>query len=224
MNPERRGGLRRWSLLPVLLQPALRGVGLNKVLKLPGPEGFGPLMRPGVPLHHLRHLHAVLAPGAAVCRRVQHHRLEPIKRPREFRFRRFPRLKLFPESAHGLRLILGELGEQAVRAARFARPLRRRARRVVREGVPGVDLHEVVDQEHLDHAAGVDFFIRVFGKHHRHHGHVPRVLGVRLFTGLIREIGFPHNRLRFINLKAEIELPLEPLLFLRNIVRHTRLR
>ena len=53
---------------------------------------------------------------------------------------------------------------------------------------------------------------------------MPRVLGVRLFTGLIREIGFPHNRLLFINLKAEIELPLEPLLFLRNIVRHTRLR
>ena len=81
-----------------------------------------------------------------------------------------------------------------------------------------------MDQEHLDHAAGVNRFIRVFGKHHRHHGHVPRMLGVRLFPQLIREIRLPDNRLLFINLKAEVELPLEPLIFLRNVVRHSRLR
>ena len=51
-----------------------------------------------------------------------------------------------------------------------------------------------------------------------------RVLGIRLFPRLIREIRFPDNRLLFINLKAEVELALQPLFLLRNVVRHTCLR
>ena len=61
------------------------------------------------------------------------------------------------------------------------------ARGVVGEGVAGVDLHEVVDEEHLQDAQHVEGRrVRVLGQDDDGEAEVPRVLGVVLRPAALR--------------------------------------
>ena len=95
----------------------------------------------------LRHL--VAAPGGTLGARVEENRLEAVYGVRKARRRGRLFLEFVPERPELPGLVGGQEPEDPVRGDRLARVLVRHGGRVVGKGVPGVDLHQVVDEKHL---------------------------------------------------------------------------
>ena len=126
-------------------------------------------------------------PGRPLGARVQEDGLEAVDRVREPGFGRRLLLEFVPERAEFERLVRGQEAEDPVRRPGLPRVLLDHARGVVGEGVAGVDLHEVVDEEHLQDAQHVEVRrVRVLGQDDDGEAEVPRVLGVVLRPAALR--------------------------------------
>jgi hypothetical protein len=141
------------------------------------------------PRHHLIPRHAVLAPGAAAGAVVVQHRLQSIERRGEAGLGRGARLELVPQAAQLSPEVVGQQGEESVGGAALALALVEHGGLVVAEGVAGVDLDQVVDQHHLQHARQVDPGRGVLRQQHRHHRQVPGVLGRVLAPRAVEDPG-----------------------------------
>jgi hypothetical protein len=100
---------------------------------------------------------AVLYPALPLCGGVEHHGLEVVQGPGEFGLRGFSLLKFLPQCPELFALVLGQ---QAVEP--LGRPLLPvmgggLPRRIVGVGVPGVNLHDVVEEHHGQGLQQVDF-------------------------------------------------------------------
>lgn len=154
----------------------------------------------------------VACPGAAADGHVLQHGLEPVEGPRELRVGGPPLGELVPQPAQAAVLVRGQQGEDAV----GGRPLRGVLPGLllsvgVGEQVPGVDLHQVVQQDHGHDTERVDPGRRVVAEYRRHHGQVPRVLGRVLLAAEPGEDGLPEHPLEPADLGDEPHLLLEPL-------------
>ena len=123
-----------------------------------------------------------------------------------------PLLELIPEGPELDGLVAGQHPEDPVRGERLALVLAGHPRRVVGERVAGVDLHEVVDDEHLQHAQDVDpGVVRVLGQDDGRETQVPGVLGVVLGPAALRAGRLPEDLLQLVDLEDESYLRPQPL-------------
>lgn len=112
-------------------------------------------------------------PGAAVGRGVVQHRLEAIQGLGEFRVVAFGGLELQPQFAELAGLRLRQQAKDALGGEAFALGLAGMGRRDVERHIAGIDLDDVVDQQHFDDARHVDRTGRVLGEHQRIDGEMP---------------------------------------------------
>lgn len=78
------------------------------------------------------------------------------------------------------------------------------------EGVARVDLHDVMHDEHLEHATEIGARRRVLEQRQSHRGEMPRMLGAVLETRPVDEGCSTEHRLQSVQLPDEIELTLQP--------------
>jgi len=98
----------------------------------------------------------MLAPRVALRTGVEQHRLEPVDRRGKLRLGSLLRLKLVPQRTKLHRLVLRQQPEDARRRPRLALVLPRHSRRIVGERVARIDLHEIVEDHHLQHAQHIE--------------------------------------------------------------------
>ena len=108
---------------------------------------------------------AVTAPGRPFGAAIQQHGLEAVDCGGKLRLGCLARLEFIPESAEFTRLVRWQKAEDPVGGDGFALVLGRHRPGVVGKRVTGVDLHEVVNDEHLEHAQNVELRpVRVLGE------------------------------------------------------------
>ena len=91
-------------------------------------------------------------------------------------------------------------------AARFERRLVCARGLVVDERVAGVDLDQIVHDQHLQHTEQIDGLRGVLGEHHRHQRQVPRVFGRVLASRSVGEPAPAFDALEPIGVEHELEL------------------
>jgi hypothetical protein len=159
---------------------------------------------------------AVLTPRRATGGEVEEERLETVERSGEAGRLAGALLVLLPERAEHRLLVFGKEGEDPLRGEALALELLREGRFVgVDEDVAGIDLDDVVDEHHRDHAPEVDAVGRVFGEDEREHREVPRVLRAVLPSRRIGDVGAPFDELEAVDLEEEPELLVEAVDFPR---------
>ena len=146
----------------------------------------------------------MLAPAAAVVGVVQQHGLEAVEGAGEPGVGRLAGLELLPQGPQ-LAALLGR--QEAVTAGR-RRPASRSDLRgqpglVVDEGVAGVDLDEVVEQQHREDAGEVDRLVGVLGQDEGEQRQVPGVLGGVLPPLTADDGGAPLDLLQPVGLEQE---------------------
>lgn len=119
----------------------------------------------------------VIAPAAAPRTGVLKEGLQPVERVGEAGLRRLVRLELLPPRPKACALVGREQREDAVGGGSFALRLGAEMAGVIREGVAGVDLHEVVHGQHLEDGQQVDFGGGVLGHDHGGEHEMPGMLG-----------------------------------------------
>ena len=82
---------------------------------------------------------------------------------------------------------------------------------VVDRNVPSVDLHDVVDEQHLHDSLAIDGFVRVLGEHHRRERGLPAVLRAVLAAVRSNHVRASEDALQLVELDDELDLPLETL-------------
>ena len=94
----------------------------------------------------------------------------------------------------------------------FARVLVEFAALVVAVGVAGVDLHDVVQQQHADHPAQVDAVPGgVLSEEHGRNGDVPGVLHGVFVAAAVEQEGLAKGVLQPVDLEQKFDLPVEPI-------------
>jgi hypothetical protein len=134
--------------------------------------------------------------------------MERIERVREASFRRGRTLKLVPERAKLLPLVIGECPEQGLGGGRLLRRdchefIRRLERPVM---VASTNLDEVVDDQHLKNPPHVRARSRMFSQRQRHQRQVPAVLGSILLAAPVIDSILTSNRLEPVSSEQEINL------------------
>jgi len=85
---------------------------------------------------------------------------------------------------------------------------------VVAEGVPGIDFHQVVDEDHFHHPEKIQsLFPGILGEQQGHQGQVPGMLGTVFVPGSADDYILPQNILQFIGLHNESQLFFQAFLF-----------
>lgn len=150
------------------------------------------------------------APRAAITVHVLQERLQPVDRMSEARLRRSPILELIPERTQLRGLVVGQQAEDAVRRDSLARLSRRAGLRIVSERIAGIDLDEVVHDEHTDDVREIDSGWRLLVQEHRHQREMPGMLGAVLPSRPVRQLRPAQHRLEPVGLDEKAELPFEP--------------
>ncbi len=162
--------------------------------------------------HHAIMRDAVTLPGRALRATVEQHGLKPIDGRGELGFGSRLRLELIPEGAKGTRLVRRQQAEDAGGRDGFAFVLVRHGRDIVGEGVAGIDFHEIVDDEHFQHAKDIEIGdVRMFRKDDDAETEVPGVLGVVFGSAALRVDRLAKNFLQFVALGNELDLMREAL-------------
>ena len=119
-------------------------------------------------------------------------------------------LEFVPEGAELSGLIGRQQAEDAGGGHGFARMLVGHVFRVVGEGVASVDLHEVVDQHHLQDVQDVErLVVGVLGEHDDHQREVPGMLGAVLGAAALGQDGLPEDLFQLVDLGDEGDLAAE---------------
>jgi hypothetical protein len=137
--------------------------------------------------------------------------LQPIDGPGEPGLRRARRLELVPPAAEQRPEIGGQHREQACRRRHLACALVAPGDRIVRVGVAGVDLDQVVNEDQFEHVPKLHLERQLPLEQEREQAHVPGVLGVALKPALIPERDGPRDRLEPIDRRKEVEDALQAL-------------
>jgi len=154
----------------------------------------------------------MLAPRVALRTGVEQHRLEPVHRGGKLRLRRLFGLKLVPQRTKLRGLVLRQQPEDARGRPHLALVLPRNPRRIVGERVTRIDLHEIVEDHHLQHAQHIERrTVRVLREHDHAQTKVPGMLGVVFRATALREDRLPENLLQLVHLDDELDLPGEAL-------------
>lgn len=153
----------------------------------------------------------MLAPGGAAAEVVEQHRLQAIDGFGEDRFGGLQGFEIVPGAAELGGLIGGQKAEDSLGGGEFARDLRLATGLVVDHNVAGIDLDEIVDQEHPDDAADIDGPVGVLGQGGGHDGDVPGVLGVFLAGEAVIDQGGAQHGAEATDLGDESDLPAQAL-------------
>ena len=137
--------------------------------------------------------------------------LQPVDGPREPGLGRLPRLEFVPECPEFLRLVRRQKPEYPIGGDLLAGFLIGQRGCVIDERVAGIDLDDVVDQQHLQHARQVDGLVGMLRKHHGHQRELPAVLGVVFAPGSVEERRAAEHLLERLDLQDEQELRPQPL-------------
>ena len=152
-------------------------------------------------------------PCFSVRRRIQHDRLNVIHGSCESGFRCLSLFKFFPEFSQPLSLILGEQSENAFRSFFLSFTLGCLRGFIIGIGIPGINLHDIMDQKHGNCFQHIDRLIGIFTKENRHQCHVPCMLCIIFLSGSACEIGLAADELFFVNFTDKIELLIQAGLF-----------
>ncbi len=173
-----------------------------------GPEFGGPARDFGVARENVVARDAVFTPSAALRVVIAQQRLQTVNGRSEPCLWRFLGLELLPQGTHFRLLVGGQEAEDAVGRAFLALPFADLRRRVVDEGIPGVNFHEVVDEDHLEDTREVHGLVGVLGEDHGHHGKVVHVLGVVLAALGVRDDAVAaQDGFGLVNFHEEVDLP-----------------
>lgn len=149
------------------------------------------------------------APGAALGDGVVQEGLEAIEGVGVLGFRRLAGLEFFPKLAELAALIGREKAEEAVGGALLADIFFGKSDGVIGEGVAGIDLDDVVDEDHLDGVEEIDGYDGILGHEGGHDGEMPGVLGGVLATGLVGQERLAEDGLELVDFEDEGELLVE---------------
>ena len=172
------------------------------------------------PAAHLICLDAMFPPGAAFGERIVHHRHEAIQGEGETCFWRFTRVEFIPSCAQALGLIVGQQAEDSIGCHLLALGLRGGALHVIGEGIASIDFDQVVDQQQLNHTAGIDRFRSEFRENKCHQRHMPAVLGAILATAAVEQAIAAEDAFQAIQFEDESKLPFERPKLGREMVGH----
>ena len=143
--------------------------------------------------------HPRFTPAPALMMTVWHYpAAQTIQRPGEARLRRLLTFKLFPHRLHLPRHINGEKPKDTLCCSLLPLALRQHSGLVEGEGIPGINLHQVVNKQHSDNVQHIYLGRSVFREHHCHQGQLPGMLGVILRTLTMQNAVASKNRLHFI--------------------------
>lgn len=154
---------------------------------------------------------SVTIPGRSLCAHVEQHGLKTIHRGRKFGLRGDLLFKLLPQGAHLIALIIRQQPKNPVRGSSLPLVLIRHADRVVRKRVARIDLHQIMDDQHLQHPQDIQTGIRrMLRKHHGNQAQMPRVFGIILRTSATDQLRLTKNLLQFVDFDNEANLPDQP--------------
>ncbi len=108
---------------------------------------------------------------------IEQDRLEAVERLGKPGIMRFRRFEFLPERVQPLALVVRQPAEDDDGGFFLALGLERDIDRVEQGCVAALDFDQVVDQQHLDHAADLDGACGIFGQDDAEQGQVPGVLG-----------------------------------------------
>src|SRR5260370_12548360 len=148
-------------------------------------------------------------PATAVGQIVMESRQLTIQRVGEFCFGSFPSFKLLPERSPLVALIRWEQSKYPIGRLFFLGRLFEIANCVVDKGIPGIDLHQIMDQRHPDYARNDDRLIRVIGKPHRSDRQVPAMFGSVLATVGRQDVTLPVHLFQPVHFENELDLTLQ---------------
>ena len=137
---------------------------------------------------------------------IEQDRLQPVAGLGETRVGTLGRLEFIPGGAEGLSLIRGQQAEQDIGRRLLAFGLAMVGQRQMQRGVAGLDLHQIVQDQHLHHAPDIDRLHRVVLKHHGKEGEMPGMFGGILTPGSVRDVIEPDHALQPVGFQKEAEL------------------
>src|SRR6266446_9320947 len=170
------------------------------------PDGFGTFSNHGVFFQGLLLGNSMLLPASAIGKIVMEHRQQAIERVSEFCFYSFSLLELFPEPSPCISLVRWQQSKYPFGRLFFFGRFFEITSSIVDKGIPGIDLHEIMDKRHPNHARSIDRLIRVFGKQQRGDCQVPAVLSRVLVTVGIQYITLPVHLFQPVNFKNKLDL------------------
>ena len=146
----------------------------------------------------------MLFPGAALRVIVVKLRNEPIQRVGKSGFRSPGRFEFAPKLTELRRLILWKKPEDAVGSPAFFLDLVSLS--IINVGIAGIDLDDVVDEDHPDDFGDIERLVGVFGKCQGEKGKMPAMLGGVFVTSTVYQIGSAIDALEPVDFQNEPEL------------------
>jgi len=122
------------------------------------------------------------------------------------RFWRCLKLKLFPHCPYFFRHVTGQKPEDAPCRCFLPFALCQRSSLIEGEGVPRVDLDQVVDEEHFDDVKDIHGGGGVLRQDDSHQCQLPGVLGIILASLTMEDTVASKNRLYFVRFDQELHL------------------
>lgn len=117
------------------------------------------------------------------------------------------RFEFIPEHAELVSLVGWQKSEDAIGREAFAGVLVNLTHGIVAKGVTGIDLHEVVNDDHFQNAQDVELGrVRVFGENDDAKAEVPGVFGVVFSAAALSVQGLPEDLFQFVALSDEFNL------------------
>ena len=120
-------------------------------------------------------------------------------------------LKLLEQSPKILCLIVRKECEDPVRRLLLPRMLGLLSLLIVGVRIPGIDLHDIVDQAHDHRVQHVDLLVGILREKIAHDRHVPGVLRIVLPPSVACQVCLPENVLFLVQFQYEIHLRLKAL-------------
>ena len=146
------------------------------------------------------------SPAAATGVGIEQERLEAIERIRKTGFGRLARFKLIPERTEDRPLIRGQHAKEPIRRRALTFIFRRVCCGIVREGITGIDLNQIVDDDQLKHSSDVHSRRRILTERQRGEREVPGMLRGIFNARIVGERRSSKNGFQSIGLDQEREL------------------
>lgn len=137
---------------------------------------------------------------------IEQDRLQSVTSLGETGVRALGRLEFIPECAEGRTLIRGQHAEQDIGGCLFALCLAVVDQGQMQRRVPGLDLHQIMQDQHLHHAPDIDRRHRIVLKHHGEEGEMPGMFGGILPPGSVRDVVETDHALQPVSFQQEAEL------------------
>ena len=166
-----------------------------------------------VPFQHLADFDLMLRPCLSIGRHVEHHRLDVVHGMGKPRLRSLSFFKFLKQAFQILSLVFGEQSIQPPGRLGLPFLLVPFSLLIVGIGVAGIDLHDIMDQDHGNGFQNIDFFVGMFRHQNGHQRHMPGMFGIVFLPLSIGQPSLTEDLFLLVCLQCERKLLFQSLVF-----------